>query len=569
MDREELLDRLRGIEWDDFEVKEAAWAVPVDAYKTVSAFANTSGGWLVLGVRQQGRDFVATGVTDPERLQNDFLTTCRSPAKFSWPVDVRPKLYTMDGAQILAFYIPPAARFDKPVRVRVQKSWETYIRIASGDHRCSEEEEARFLRDASRETFDSTPCPGATFSDVDLRSLKWMRGLIGERNPERAHPDLAPEDYLGEVGLLSSGGELTHGAVILFGTDKAIARIKPGGLVDFRLLNAPASAEVDERRWDDRELCEGNLVSSLRSLIERFMRLSVQPFALDPASFRSRADSPDYRALREALVNLLVHQDYSDRHRTATIRYYADRVIFENPGDSFVGLAEMLDGGSSNLRNPMLVRLLRQAGFAEQAGTGIPAIVRAWRTAERVPPEIVNDPGRKQFRLILQWQALIVPHAEQWRSRLGASISPDAARVLALGHEWGAVDRTSARLATGLSVSKVATMLSELVTQQLLLPAEDSAEDVYRIAPHILALWDEIETVNEPVSHIERTEKPSAEERVLTLLQETPGLRVPQIAARLEWSVATVKRTLGRLRAGGHIEFRGAPKTGGYFTVVS
>ncbi|HQP89298.1 MAG TPA: ATP-binding protein, partial [Thermoanaerobaculia bacterium] len=50
MDREELLDRLRGYEWDDFEVKAAQGGLPEDAYKTVSAFANSSGGWLVFGV---------------------------------------------------------------------------------------------------------------------------------------------------------------------------------------------------------------------------------------------------------------------------------------------------------------------------------------------------------------------------------------------------------------------------------------------------------------------------------------------------------------------------------------
>lgn len=52
MDRKELLARLQSIEWSDIEFKEAAWAAPKDSLETVSAFANTTGGHLVFGVKQ-------------------------------------------------------------------------------------------------------------------------------------------------------------------------------------------------------------------------------------------------------------------------------------------------------------------------------------------------------------------------------------------------------------------------------------------------------------------------------------------------------------------------------------
>ena len=51
MDRDELIERLKGYEWNDIEFKEARQAVPRNAYETVSAFSNTEGGWLVFGVR--------------------------------------------------------------------------------------------------------------------------------------------------------------------------------------------------------------------------------------------------------------------------------------------------------------------------------------------------------------------------------------------------------------------------------------------------------------------------------------------------------------------------------------
>ena len=57
MTKEELIARLKDIEWDDLEVKEAADALPKSVWETVSAFSNTSGGWLVLGVKQTGKKF--------------------------------------------------------------------------------------------------------------------------------------------------------------------------------------------------------------------------------------------------------------------------------------------------------------------------------------------------------------------------------------------------------------------------------------------------------------------------------------------------------------------------------
>ena len=55
MTKEELLKRLTDIEWDDFEVKEAKSELPKNVWETVCAFANTSGGWIVLGVKQNGK----------------------------------------------------------------------------------------------------------------------------------------------------------------------------------------------------------------------------------------------------------------------------------------------------------------------------------------------------------------------------------------------------------------------------------------------------------------------------------------------------------------------------------
>ena len=81
MIKAELLKRLSDIEWDDFEAKEARSELPKNVWETVSAFANSAGGWIILGVAQIGKRFEIQGVENAEKLEQNFTTTLRSRGK--------------------------------------------------------------------------------------------------------------------------------------------------------------------------------------------------------------------------------------------------------------------------------------------------------------------------------------------------------------------------------------------------------------------------------------------------------------------------------------------------------
>ena len=72
MTKDELISRLKDIEWDDFEVKEAQNKLPDNVWETVSAFSNTSGGWIVFGVKQNGKRFDIQGVENGEKWESGF-----------------------------------------------------------------------------------------------------------------------------------------------------------------------------------------------------------------------------------------------------------------------------------------------------------------------------------------------------------------------------------------------------------------------------------------------------------------------------------------------------------------
>ncbi len=88
MTRDELIEKLRGFEWNDVEFKEARRGVPEDAWPTVSAFSNTAGGSLVFGVRDANGVFEIVGVVEVDKVQNDFLSVLRGGQKLNRVISV-------------------------------------------------------------------------------------------------------------------------------------------------------------------------------------------------------------------------------------------------------------------------------------------------------------------------------------------------------------------------------------------------------------------------------------------------------------------------------------------------
>lgn len=143
MTKEELIARLKDIEWDDFEVKEAADALPKNVWETVSAFSNTSGGWLVLGVKQTGKKFEIQGINNAEKIESDLMNALRGGRKMNFPLFPTAKKYDIDGKTILAFHFDSSPQ--KPIFFTTINN--TFIRSGSGDRRATDSEIAAMYRD--------------------------------------------------------------------------------------------------------------------------------------------------------------------------------------------------------------------------------------------------------------------------------------------------------------------------------------------------------------------------------------------------------------------------------------
>ncbi|WP_295586206.1 Fic family protein [uncultured Lamprocystis sp.] len=249
--------------------------------------------------------------------------------------------------------------------------------------------------------FDAKLVDSAGPGDLDADSLNWLRARVRSPIGATDWAKLSDQEWLQRLGLMR-GDRLTRAALLLCGDMGPLSFVNPTPRVDFRRMNYPSTDPVHEERWSDREVVDGNIVQALRLLLDRFERLVPNPFALEVDGFTRRAVGPHLAPLREALVNLLVHQDHGD-HRIARVLWYSDKILFENPGDSLVPLQELLAGGATDCRNPTVQRAMRMAQLAEQAGSGVVGLCERWEGLTGQVPVIANDPAGKTYAIELPW----------------------------------------------------------------------------------------------------------------------------------------------------------------------
>ena len=485
MERAELIERLKGYEWTAVEFKEARRDVPKSAYETVSAFANTEGGWLVFGVRDGAGGFEIVGVMEVDKVQNDFLSVLRSGQKLNRVVAAKERLIEEDGKALLVFHIPEARRQDKPVYLGgdIRKS---FIRRGAGDERCTQGEIERLLRDAADQHYDGQAVGKDPETAFDSGSVRWYRETYERRPGNRSWVDLSDLDFLDEMGLLveQDGRRMpTRAAVLLFGNNPSFRQLLPRPVVDCQRF-ALARAQADTgARWMDRSVLDENLIRTWRSLVDWYGRFAERPFRIDPASLQRDDTPPDYLAYRESMVNLLIHQDYSDHARNAEIRHYTDQAVFWNPGDAFASVTDLLEPGEKEVRNPRIVTAFRRIGLSENAGWGLRDVFRSWQQLGNVPPRITNDKSRKRFELVLLKEELLSEEQILFQESLGVRLTDEQARAFAFICRDGEATLAQLKAVTGLLGPDTVKVAERLETQKLI----DSvgAAGRYALAEHL------------------------------------------------------------------------------------
>lgn len=381
MTKDELVAKLRDIEWEDFEVKAAKSELPKNVWESVSAFSNTSGGWIVLGVKQSGKTFEIQGVDNIEKLEQDFLGTLRGE-KFNQRLKATAKRYNIDGKNILAFYIPEVdfkpVYYNNPIN--------TFIRMGSGDQRATEGEIRAMFRDQSFGKKTEETIPETSIEMLNLNTLKSYRFALSQTQNLVGLREVDDADFCEQVNI-TRNGLLTYAGLLMFGKAPYVLRYVPTFCVDYIEIPAP-TVEQAEVRYTYRIPEQENIWEAVQIILRRFRTLVDAPIHIKDDGFAT-TDESQYNVLREALANMVMHCDHFDSLRSC-IRVYTDHIEFMNGGSFPLPVKDIIGRIYSKLRNPTIAKLFRFVGIAENAGYGMKKLV-SWERLTGTRPTIESE----------------------------------------------------------------------------------------------------------------------------------------------------------------------------------
>ncbi|WP_261642532.1 RNA-binding domain-containing protein [Erwinia mallotivora] len=415
----DLLDIQTLVESEEIEFKLAAGkdgkgALPKDFWPTYSAMSNSHGGSVILGVKELSGKFIAVGINDQEKIKSDLFNQLNDRDRVSANVlkseqDVQS--VTIDGATVLAIYIPAASRKQKPVHLKKTPFGNTYVRLYDGDRICDDMTVKKMLAEQLHDSRDNQILSRHYhFSeDIDLESLTAYRNLLSAYNHQ--HPYLTYDlfELFKKTGSWrkdrESGEEgITLAGILMFGKWDALISAVPNYFVDYQ-ERPEAKTEL---RWIDR-ICpdgtwSGNLFDFYRRVYKKLTEDLKIPFALYGG--QRKLDTPVHIALREALVNSLVHADFFDRASVLIVKR-PDMFGFRNPGLMRIPIEDVIAGGVTDCRNRLLHQMFLLIGLGERAGTGMPKIFSGWKSANWRTPKLWEKQIPSQTILELPTASLI------------------------------------------------------------------------------------------------------------------------------------------------------------------
>lgn len=377
---QELLDLIKNGESYSVELKVAP-PRPSEVAERLAGLANAEGGYFIVGVSDEKLQIV--GVTDLKDAVDTLLRSARQvqpPIVFSPP---QPEIYTINGKKLVVATVPASTG---PV---YQASGVFWIRTGTHSIPLNYHQVVEMGHQRGVLAWERLSAWNTTLNDLDPEKVK-AHLLLRSSRPQLLGRLENMEELLLELGcatLSPTSGETikpTNAGILFFGHNPQ-ARIPQSEIICVLFGDA-----LGVRRYLDRKILNGNL-QELIDQAENFLQRNIEVGA-KVVSWR-RIDLPAYsqESLREAVVNAVIHRDYSREGETIRIFVYPNRIEIRSPGSLMPGLniAQLQEGvASSRLRNPLLGNLLRDVpGYFERIGSGVRFMLEEAARLELPVPE--------------------------------------------------------------------------------------------------------------------------------------------------------------------------------------
>lgn len=366
------------------EAKKAVGGFPHSLWETYSAFANTLGGVILLGVEERAdKSFHPVQLPDPQWLVDTFWQQVNDikivSANILEPEYVQ--ITEAEGQKIVVIEVPRASRRQRPIYIGSSIFQGTYQRTGEGDYRCEHNEVERMLEQREQISFDMEPVVYFSADALDSNSVQHFLTLFIERRLEQRQSKTEAELLL-ESGVMGIGsdGQMhpTRAGLLLLGKGAAIMQAFPGYFLTYR------EKARNELRWKTILTTKDNTWSG--NLLEFYFLLSEKlEHYVQTLELSETEQQAVHLSIQEGLCNGLIHANYEDQRGIVVSKQHR-AIVISNPGNLQIEAEQLMQNNLSIPRNELLMQLFHHIGIGHGTGNGLPSIAAVWRQQGWIAP---------------------------------------------------------------------------------------------------------------------------------------------------------------------------------------
>lgn len=564
MDAEELRGlvadlRAEGSDAADVEVKRATRDFPRSVAETLSAFANTPGGGLIVFGLDEGSGFTASGVYDAAACKASLAAVARQA--LDPPVMFTAETVDYEGARLVVAEVHELPSVQKPCYVR--KSGKAYLRAHDGDYVMSQVEIQAFIANRTTPIFDQATPDGATREDLDQGLVDgYVRSC---RESSASLRRLSDEEILLHTGVIADReGRPTVAGLLALGVHPQ--RFLPNAVIQASV--GPLPGDPADIRARDSQRFDGPIPLMLDEAllwVARNTRTRIR-FGTDGHG----RDEPEYPAdaVRELVANALVHRDLGPYalSQAISLKIERDQLVITNPGGLWgLSVDRLGTVGVTSARNGYLIRICqnvragRDRRVIEALASGIPTVLRALHDARMTPPRF-HDQGIR-FTVRVPNHVLLTDEDIAWLGRhpYAAQLSDVQRHVLVAMRHGTRWTNKSLREAFPMDSREATDVLMGLARMGAARPVGDGAGRAYEYREVSAASSPMPTRVKESADQGERTYSDRQEnaQRLHRLLSEHGPASIEALANATGMTRRQVRYALALLRDNNRVSVTG------------
>lgn len=544
----QILERLRRQGNDDgrFEAKSCATDIGSSVWESVSAFANTSGGTLLLGINEKNGFYPVDGFD-----QNVIASKLMEGMGDGNPQGVRltnPPEYEISRCEyehkpflVVDIHENPIEAKPCYVTAKGPKSGG-YRRMDDKDIRLSATEVFEFENATLPSPADRGIVPEATVNDLNAAAVDLV--LTAHAGSKALRGAGSRTEQLARLNMTDNNGRVRLAGLLAAG--QYPQQYYPKLLIDVSVHPDIEKSDPSGPRFLDRVLCDGNMPEAIDQAVEAVANNLRTPTFVIGAGARTDTEIPR-EVLREAIANAVIHREYDSRFtgEAVAVDVYPDRVEVSNPGGLWGGVTlETIASGISRCRNTTLVQLMHKVPYShegavtvEGGGTGVLLIIREMASRALGAPKFEASPDH--FKVTLARYGVEYQQNRKWLESLKTELSQREQTMLLLLRQQGTMSVERLHASLHIDSDDIRRILTTLIAKGLVQVGDDGA---YALSDGGTSSMDAGSALFTPDGNLTK-----AECELLGLLSPSEALGAREISEMTGRSLPSVRKLLRRL----------------------